>query len=62
MRSAGHCLAKAIEMDATAAVCNCTVASADYTQMAMRWRELAKIAAWQDRWTAEHSDWNNPAG
>jgi hypothetical protein len=55
MRSSLHCLAKAIEMDAKAATCGDVAASVGYARMAADWRELAALAAWQDRWTGNHA-------
>jgi hypothetical protein len=56
MRSSLHCLAKAIEMEAKAATCGDDAARVEYAQMAADWRELAALAAWQDRWTNDHPD------
>jgi aerobic-type carbon monoxide dehydrogenase small subunit (CoxS/CutS family) len=47
VRSHGECLAKAVEMDGRARTC-CPSVAAQYARMAVRWRQLAKQAAWQD--------------
>jgi hypothetical protein len=54
MRSEAQCLAKAIEMDAKAAACGDAAACADFTQMALYWRELAALAAAQNQVAVEH--------
>jgi hypothetical protein len=46
MRSSLECIAKAVEMDVLAAASG--PAAAQYVRMALRWRQLAKQAAWQD--------------
>ena len=47
MRSRDECLAKAAEMDALADGAGPPFA-AQYAAMAVRWRQLARQAAWQD--------------
>jgi hypothetical protein len=52
MLTALQCLAKAIEMDAKAAVFDRAEYRAEYAALATGWRDLAAIARQQDRFAA----------
>ena len=46
----------AVEMDANAAACGDLASRADYVEMAICWRNLARMANYQDQWTADRID------
>lgn len=48
MRNEEECLAKAAEMERQAQQCDGPAAIAEYRNMARRWRDVARQAAWQD--------------
>lgn len=52
MRTASQCLAMAAQMDGLAARDSAPVIRAAWTRMARCWRDLARQADWQDRYTA----------
>jgi hypothetical protein len=48
MRSARECLARAIEMERQASLCDAPIVRADLLSMAETWRYVAQQALWQD--------------
>lgn len=52
MRTASQCMAMAERMDGLAARDSTPVIRAAWASMALRWRDLARQADWQDRYAA----------
>ena len=48
MRTEAECLAKAVDLERRAALCEGPVAKADFLHMAECWRQVASQATWQD--------------
>jgi hypothetical protein len=48
MRTAAECLAKAADMERLAETCDAGALKTSWLYMALCWRDVARMAAWQD--------------